>query len=175
MSDVVGARVGTARALGAPWLFTHTSAHSGQALSGTARIDRCWRRLPKTPLSARDDPLGHRVLSAAPAATVTGGILANTHGGEEKGIAEAVEAAERAGSVVSEQIRSIMEAAQAKADEIERNAEDEANRQRQDAAEAASRLLGQIDEMEGHLSGLVQSLRREADLLSVSLERSNRD
>jgi hypothetical protein len=101
--------------------------------------------------------------------------LANTQGGEDKSIAEAVEAAERAGSVVSEQIRSIMEAAQAKADEIERNAEDEANRQRQDAAEAASRLLGQIDEMEGHLSGLVQSLRREADLLSVSLERSNRD
>jgi|tagenome__1003787_1003787.scaffolds.fasta_scaffold20909842_2 hypothetical protein len=101
--------------------------------------------------------------------------MANTHGAEDKSIAEAVEAAERAGSVVSEQIRSIMEAAQAKADDIERTAESEASRTRQDAAEAASRLLAQIDEMEGHLSGLVQSLRREADLLSVSLERSSRD
>ena len=101
--------------------------------------------------------------------------MANTHGAEGKGIFEAVEAAERAGSVVSEQIRSIMEAAQAKADEIEREAGEEADRTRQDAAAAASRLLDQIDEMESHLSGLVQSLRQEADGLSVRLERSNRD
>lgn len=101
--------------------------------------------------------------------------MASTHGGDEKNIFEAVEAAERAGSVVSEQIRSIMEAAQAKADEIERSAEDEADRTRHDAASAASRLLEQIDEMEGHLSVLVQSLRREADQLSVGLERSSRD
>jgi len=101
--------------------------------------------------------------------------LANTQAGGDKGIFEAVEAAERAGSVVSEQIRSIMEAAQAKADEIERDAQDEAERTRQQSAEAAGRLLEQIDEMEGHLSGLVQSLRREADQLSVSVERSNRD
>jgi len=101
--------------------------------------------------------------------------LANTEEGGDKGIFEAVEAAERAGSVVSEQIRSIMEAAQAKADEIERDAQDEAERTRQQSAEAAGRLLEQIDEMEGHLSGLVQSLRREADQLSVSVERSNRD
>ena len=101
--------------------------------------------------------------------------MADTHGGENKNFFEAVEAAERAGSVVSEQIRSIMEAAQAKADEIERNAADEAARMRQEAAAASSRLLEQIDEMEGHLSNLVQSLRREADQLSVTLERSGRD
>ncbi len=101
--------------------------------------------------------------------------MANTQAGGDKGIFEAVEAAERAGSVVSEQIRSIMEAAQAKADEIERDAQDEAERTRQQSAEAAGRLLEQIDEMEGHLSGLVQSLRREADQLSVSVERSKRD
>ena len=101
--------------------------------------------------------------------------MANTQGGEGKDPFEAVEAAERAGSVVSEQIKSIMEAAQARAAEIERSAEGEAAATRQEAAEAASRLLGQIDEMEGHLSGLVQSLRKEADQLSVSLERSNRD
>ncbi len=101
--------------------------------------------------------------------------MANTQAGGEKDIFEAVEAAERAGSVVSEQIRSIMEAAQAKADEIERDAQDEAERTRQQSAEAAGRLLEQIDEMEGHLSGLVQSLRREADQLSVSVERSKRD
>ncbi len=101
--------------------------------------------------------------------------MANTQSGEDKSIFEAVEAAERAGSVVSEQIRSIMEAAQAKAAEIERNAQDEASRSRQESAEAATRLLEQIDEMEGHLSGLVQSLRREADQLSVGLDRSTRD
>lgn len=101
--------------------------------------------------------------------------MANTQAGDDKSIFEAVEAAERAGSVVSEQIRSIMEAAQAKADEIERHAQEEADRSRQESAEAATRLLEQIDEMEGHLSGLVQSLRREADQLSVSLERSTRD
>lgn len=101
--------------------------------------------------------------------------MADTHGGEDKGIFEAVEAAERAGSVVSEQIRSIMEAAQGKADEIEREAGEEAERTRQDAAAAASRLLEQIDDMEGHLTGLVQSLRREADQLSARLERRNRD
>ena len=108
--------------------------------------------------------------------TAIGGAgLANTPAGEGKGIFEAVEAAERAGSVVSEQIKSIMEAAQAKADEIERNAQDEAERSRRDSAEAATRLLQQIDEMEGHLSGLVQSLRREADQLMVSLKRGTRD
>jgi len=101
--------------------------------------------------------------------------LANTQAGDDKGVFEAVEAAERAGSVVSEQIRSIMEAAQAKADEIERHAQDEAERSRRESADAATRLLEQIDEMEGHLSGLVQSLRREADQLSVSLQRSARD
>jgi len=101
--------------------------------------------------------------------------LANTQAGEDRGIFEAVEAAERAGSVVSEQIKSIMEAAQAKADELERQAQDEAERSRQESAAAATRLLQQIDEMEGHLSGLVQSLRREADQLTVSLERGNRD
>ena len=101
--------------------------------------------------------------------------MANTQAGEDRGIFEAVEAAERAGSVVSEQIKSIMEAAQAKADELERQAQDEAERSRQESAAAATRLLQQIDEMEGHLSGLVQSLRREADQLTVSLERGNRD
>jgi len=101
--------------------------------------------------------------------------LASTPAGEDKGIFEAVEAADRAGSVVSEQIRSIMEAAQARADEIERQAEAESARSRQESAEAATRLLEQIDELEGHLSGLVQSLRREADQLSVSLERGKRD
>jgi flagellar biosynthesis/type III secretory pathway protein FliH len=101
--------------------------------------------------------------------------LANTPAGEDKRILEAVEAAERAGSVVSEQIRSIMEAAQAKADEIERQAQEEAARSRQESAEAARRLLEQIDEMEGHLSGLVQSLRQEADQLSLSLEGGTRD
>ena len=101
--------------------------------------------------------------------------MANTQAGGDKSIFETVEAAERAGSVVSEQIRSIMEAAQAKADEIERQAQDEAERSRRESAEAAARLLEQIDEMEGHLNGLVQGLRREADQLSVSLDRSKRD
>ena len=104
-----------------------------------------------------------------------GSGLTSTPAGEDKGTFEAVEAAERAGSVVSEQIRSIMEAAQAKADEIERHAQDEAERSRQESTEATTRLLEQIDDMEGYLSGLVQSLRRESDQLSVGLERGNRD
>lgn len=39
-------------------------------------------------------------------------------GGETGELFEAAQAAERAGAVISDQIRSVMEAAQAKADEI---------------------------------------------------------
>ena len=101
--------------------------------------------------------------------------MPNGHGVEDKGIFEAAQAAERAGSVVSEQIKSIMEAAQARADEIEREARGEADRTREEALEAATRLLQQIDAMEGQLGTIVQSLRREADQLTVTLERSKRD
>jgi len=95
-------------------------------------------------------------------------------GGETGELFEAAQAAERAGAVISDQIRSIMEAAQAKADDIERAAEDDARNTREEAVQAVTRLLEQIDTIEGHVSGLAENLRREADRLTVAVGRDKR-
>jgi Mg2+ and Co2+ transporter CorA len=90
---------------------------------------------------------------------------------ERNELLQVVEAADRAGAIVTDQVRSIIEAAETKAQEIERNAEQEAGVTRQAASEAASRILERIDAIESELGSLVDSLRREADRLNTALGR----
>jgi len=90
---------------------------------------------------------------------------------QRKDLVQVVEAAERAGSIVTEQVRSIIEAAETNAAEIRRNAERDAVSTRREAVDAAHRLLERIDALERPLSELVTSLRREADDVSGELDR----
>jgi DNA anti-recombination protein RmuC len=78
---------------------------------------------------------------------------------------EIAEAANRAGQLVTEQIQGIIDQAQASATELQRNAEDEANRIRAQAAESANRILERIRALDGPLSELVAELQREAERL----------
>lgn len=81
-----------------------------------------------------------------------------------------MEAAERAGAIVSDHVRSIIDAAQTRAAEIERNAQQEAQETRTEAYEAASRVLEKIDSLEDRLGNLVSALREDAHSLSGNLE-----
>ena len=85
---------------------------------------------------------------------------------QQDDLSRAVEAAERAGSIVSEHVRSIIDAAQTRAAEIERNAQQEAQEIRTEAYEAASRVLQRIDSLEDRLGDVVSGLRGDADGLS---------
>jgi cell division septum initiation protein DivIVA len=80
-------------------------------------------------------------------------------------------AADRAGAMVTDQVRSIIEAAEKKADEIRLSAERDAEQIRQQAAEAADRILGRLDAIEEPLFQMVSSLRSEADSLSAHVSR----
>jgi hypothetical protein len=80
-------------------------------------------------------------------------------------------AADRAGAMVTEQVRSIIEAAENRAVEIRRTAERDADQMRQEAVEAAHRILDRLDAIEGPLGELVTSLRREADTLTSDRRR----
>ncbi len=80
------------------------------------------------------------------------------------------QAADRAGAIVSEQIRSMMESAETRAREIRVTAEQEAEQMRSDAAASAGRILDRIDALERPLSDLVISLRRESDRLGTEAQ-----
>jgi hypothetical protein len=80
-------------------------------------------------------------------------------------------AADRAGAMVTEQVRSIIEAAEHNAEEIRRSAERDAEQMRKDAVAAAHRILDRLDAIEGPLGELVASLRREADSLTPETQR----
>ena len=95
--------------------------------------------------------------------------------GERRDLVQVVEAADRAGSIVTEQVRAIIEAAESNAAEIRRDAERDAAAIRREAAEAANRLLDRIDALEGPLADLVGGLRREADSLTADLDRRGSD
>jgi hypothetical protein len=82
-------------------------------------------------------------------------------------MAELTQAADRAGAIVSEQIRSMMESAESRAQEIRVAAEQEAEQTRAQAAASAGRILDRIDALERPLSDLVISLRRESDRLGT--------
>jgi cell division septum initiation protein DivIVA len=92
-------------------------------------------------------------------------------GRESDELAQAVEAADRAGAIVTDHVRSIIDAAQSRAAEIEQNARQEAEDMRRQAHASAVRLLERVDAMEGQLGNLVSSLRREADQLAADLDR----
>jgi cell division septum initiation protein DivIVA len=92
-------------------------------------------------------------------------------GRESDELAQAVEAADRAGAIVTDHVRSIIDAAQSRAAEIEQNAKQEAEDMRRQAHASAVRLLERVDAMEGQLGNLVSSLRREADQLAADLDR----
>ena len=85
-------------------------------------------------------------------------------------LSRAVEAAERAGSIVSDHVGSIIDAAQTQAAEIERSAQQEAEGIRTEAYEAASRVLEKIDSLEDRLGNLVSGLREDVRGLSGNLE-----
>ena len=86
-------------------------------------------------------------------------------------LVQAVETADRVGAIVAEHVQSIVDAAQARADEIEGGALREAEEVRRQAHGSVARLLERVDAVEGQLGGLVSSLRREADQLAADLDR----
>lgn len=90
------------------------------------------------------------------------------HGGEDgrQDLVQIGTAADRAGAMVTEQVRSIIETAERNAEELRRNAERDAEQMRADAVEAAHRILDRLDAIEGPLGDLVAGLRREADSLT---------
>lgn len=90
----------------------------------------------------------------------------DSQGTRQDDLSRAIEASERAGSIVSDHVRSIIDAAQTRAGEIERNAQQEAQQIRTEAYEAATRVLERIDSMEDRLGSIVSELRQEASSLS---------
>ena len=85
---------------------------------------------------------------------------------------EITEAANRAGQLVTEQIRSIIDQAQEGANELRRTAEQDASTIRQQAAESANRILERIRALDGPLSELVAELQRESERLGSDNQRT---
>ena len=84
---------------------------------------------------------------------------------------QVAEAADRAGSIVTEHVRSIIDGAEERATEIKRKAEEDAQRTRDAAAQAAAAVLKRIDEAGAPLAELVADLRTEAERLAAKSER----
>jgi flagellar biosynthesis/type III secretory pathway protein FliH len=84
---------------------------------------------------------------------------------------QVAEAADRAGSIVTEHVRSIIDGAEERATEIRRKAEEDAQRTRDAAAQAAAAVLKRIDEAGAPLAELVADLRTEAERLAAKSER----
>jgi hypothetical protein len=76
--------------------------------------------------------------------------------------------AERAGAIVSDHVRSIIDSAQARADEVTSEAESEARALRAQAHGTASTVLERIDTFESTLGDRVNGLREEAAAVSES-------
>jgi F0F1-type ATP synthase membrane subunit b/b' len=86
-------------------------------------------------------------------------------------LVQAGSAADRAGAMVTEQVRSIIEAAEKRAEEIRTSAERDAEEMRTEAVAAAHRILDRLDAIETPLGDLVTSLRHEADNLTADSRR----
>lgn len=97
--------------------------------------------------------------------------MAETQDVHQDELSRAVEAADRAGSIVTDHVRSIIDAAQTRAAEIERNAQREADEIRTEAYEAATRVLERIDSLESRLGGVISELRSDAAGLSGDLDQ----
>jgi hypothetical protein len=81
------------------------------------------------------------------------------------------EAADRAGAIVTDQIRAMLDAAESRAREIRRSAEKEARERREAAAREASALFKQLEAIERPLDALASSVRGELDSLSTEFRR----
>ena len=90
---------------------------------------------------------------------------------QNRDILQVVEAADRAGSIVTEHVRSIIDGAEERAAEIRQKAEEDAKKTREAAAQAAAAVLKRIDEAGAPLASLVADLRTEAERLSAKSER----
>ncbi len=69
--------------------------------------------------------------------------------------------ADRAGSLVTERVRALIETAQARAERVRRDAADEARRLDGRRMQAASRIVSQIEDLEGALGRLRQQMQAE--------------
>lgn len=97
--------------------------------------------------------------------------MADGRGTDEEERTRAIEAAERAGSIVTDHVRSIIDAAQARARETELEADQEAERVTTEASETAGRVLERIGSLEDGLGSLVNDLRTEAGRASDDVDR----
>jgi len=88
--------------------------------------------------------------------------MLNRQNASNKDLVQAVDVADRTGSIVTEQVASVIQAAEAKAEEIRRDAEREAYGIRKEASDAANRVIEGIDAIEGPLGELVAALRHES-------------
>ena len=69
--------------------------------------------------------------------------------------------ADRAGALVTQRVRGLIEAAEGRAQVTRRNADEEASRLDDQRIQAASRIVSQIDELEGALGRLRQQMQSE--------------
>jgi hypothetical protein len=69
--------------------------------------------------------------------------------------------ADRAGALVTQRVRGLIEAAEERAQVTRRNADEEASRLDNQRMQAASRIVTQIDELEGALGRLRQQMQSE--------------
>jgi len=69
--------------------------------------------------------------------------------------------ADRAGSLVSERVRGVIETAQARAARVRRDAADEAHRLDKGRMQAASRIVSQVEELQDALGRLRQQMQAE--------------
>lgn len=104
--------------------------------------------------------------------------MADLHGGQRDDVSRPLDAADRAGSIVTDQVRSIIDAAQARAGEIERNAHDEAGEIEAAAYEGARRVLESANRLgngilgaERELTLLLDQSSKEVDALHVRLDQ----
>lgn len=79
------------------------------------------------------------------------------------------ESAARAGTLVREQVGSILEAALISAADVQRRAEEEATATKREALDAANHTLERIDDMQGRLRELLSGIAQEADALGSAL------
>ena len=98
--------------------------------------------------------------------------MATRQDANRKDLVRAVEAADRAGAIVTEQVHSIIGAADASAEGIRRNAQRDAHTMRRNASDAANRVLERLDAIEGPLGDLVAGLRQQTDKLTTEVDRS---
>ena len=94
--------------------------------------------------------------------------------GENGSVVQFGSAADRAGAIVTEHVRSIIEAAEVRAEDIRKNAEEDARRTREAASEAATAVLQRIDEMGEPLAALARDLRSEAERLQARVTEHER-